>query len=189
MAALEHRPATAPSVAAALAGPVRLAAVGAVRGARPGHLRPDVAIVECGERRHEVRARTHPDPRAERPQRFEVDGSTVELRYAWDGLTLWLQTPDADHAFACRRREPARLSQASGAAARDVRAAINGRVAEVVAAAGTAVAIGDRLVVLEAMKMEHEVRATRAGRVAEVDVRVGDQVAPGRCLLRYEGEA
>jgi 3-methylcrotonyl-CoA carboxylase alpha subunit len=70
-----------------------------------------------------------------------------------------------------------------------VRASINGRVTEVVAAAGCEVTIGDRLIVLEAMKMEHEVRASRAGRIAEVDVRAGDQVAPGRRLLRYEGDA
>jgi geranyl-CoA carboxylase alpha subunit len=70
----------------------------------------------------------------------------------------------------------------------EVRAAINGRVVEVAAAAGGTVAKGDRLVVLEAMKMEHEIRAARAGRIAEVGVKPGDQVVPGQVLVRYEGE-
>jgi 3-methylcrotonyl-CoA carboxylase alpha subunit len=56
------------------------------------------------------------------------------------------------------------------------------------AAVGVTVAKGDRLVVLEAMKMEHEIRAARAGRIADVDAKVGDQVVPGQVLVRYEGE-
>jgi 3-methylcrotonyl-CoA carboxylase alpha subunit len=70
----------------------------------------------------------------------------------------------------------------------EVRAAINGRVVDVAAAVGVTVAKGDRLVVLEAMKMEHEIRAARAGRIADVGVKVGDQVVPGQVLVRYEGE-
>jgi 3-methylcrotonyl-CoA carboxylase alpha subunit len=70
----------------------------------------------------------------------------------------------------------------------EVRAAINGRVVDVAAAAGVTVSKGDRLVVLEAMKMEHEIRAARAGRIADVGAKVGDQVVPGQVLVRYEGE-
>jgi acetyl/propionyl-CoA carboxylase alpha subunit len=117
-----------------------------------------------------------------------IDGEQVDYRYAWSGSTLWLHTPAGDFAFDCRRREPARLSGSDGAIATEIRAAINGRVVEVAAAAGVTVAKGDRLVVLEAMKMEHEIRAARAGRVAEVCVRMGDQVVPGQVLVRYEGE-
>jgi geranyl-CoA carboxylase alpha subunit len=93
-----------------------------------------------------------------------------------------------DYAFDCRRRESARSSEAAGAAAMEVRAAINGRVVDVAAATGLTVAKGDRLVVLEAMKMEHEIRAARAGRIADIGVKPGDQVVPGQVLVRYEGE-
>jgi geranyl-CoA carboxylase alpha subunit len=117
-----------------------------------------------------------------------IDGEHVDYRYAWSGATLWLHTAQGDYAFDCRRRESARSSEADGAAALEVRAAINGRVVEVAAVAGAVVAKGDRLVVLEAMKMEHEIRAARAGRIAQVGTRVGDQVVPGQVLVRYEGE-
>ena len=70
-----------------------------------------------------------------------------------------------------------------------MRATINGRVLEVLALPGATVAQGDRLVVLEAMKMEHEVRAARAGVIAQVGVATGDQVVPGHMLVRYEGDA
>jgi acetyl/propionyl-CoA carboxylase alpha subunit len=117
-----------------------------------------------------------------------IDGEHVDYRYAWSGATLWLHTAQGDYAFDCRRREPARSSEADGAAAMEVRAAINGRVVDVAATTGLTVARGDRLVVLEAMKMEHEIRAARAGRIADVAVNAGDQVVPGQLLVRYEGE-
>ena len=117
-----------------------------------------------------------------------IDGEHVDYRYAWSGATLWLHTLYGDYAFDCRRRESARSSKLDGAAAMEVRAAINGRVVDVAAAVGVTVAQGDRLVVLEAMKMEHEIRAARAGRIADVGVRPGDQVVPGQVLVRYEGE-
>ena len=46
-------------------------------------------------------------------------------------------------------------------------------------AGGAAVARGDVLVVLEAMKMEHALLAPRDGTVAEVLVAAGEQVAEG----------
>jgi len=117
-----------------------------------------------------------------------IDGEHVDYRYAWSGATLWLHTSQGDYAFDCRRRESARSSESDGAAAMEVRATINGRVVEVAAAVGATVAKGERLVVLEAMKMEHEIRAARAGRIADVGVKAGDQVVPGQVLVRYEGE-
>jgi 3-methylcrotonyl-CoA carboxylase alpha subunit len=51
---------------------------------------------------------------------------------------------------------------------------------------GTAVAKGDSLLVLEAMKMEHVLTAPRDGVVAEVLVAERDQVKDGTLLLRLE---
>ena len=58
-------------------------------------------------------------------------------------------------------------------------------VVEVAVAAGQAVAPGDLLLVLEAMKMEHELRATAHGTVAEVAAQAGEVVAHGDLLLRW----
>jgi biotin carboxyl carrier protein len=57
-----------------------------------------------------------------------------------------------------------------------------GRVVRVLAAAGTEVAAGQGLVVVEAMKMENELRAPHAGRVAELTVREGQAVEAGATL-------
>ena len=57
-------------------------------------------------------------------------------------------------------------------------------VVEVSVAAGQAVRAGQTLLVLEAMKMEHEIRAVTDGQVAAVLVRAGEAVAEGDLLVR-----
>ncbi|MHA6325591.1 acetyl/propionyl/methylcrotonyl-CoA carboxylase subunit alpha [Roseivivax sp. CAU 1753] len=81
------------------------------------------------------------------------------------------------------------LARAANAHSPDViEAPMPGRVVRVLVAAGAEVAAGDRLAVLEAMKMEHALTAGRAGIVAEVMVREGDQVEAGAALLRLAAE-
>jgi len=61
-----------------------------------------------------------------------------------------------------------------------------GLVKSVFATAGQEVTAGDRLAILEAMKMEHVMTAARDGVVAEVLVSPGTQVEAGAALIRLE---
>ena len=63
-----------------------------------------------------------------------------------------------------------------------------GLVKAVHVTAGQEVKAGDRLAVLEAMKMEHSLTAARDGTVAEVLAQAGDQVEAGAPLIRLEEE-
>ncbi|MCV2869776.1 acetyl/propionyl/methylcrotonyl-CoA carboxylase subunit alpha [Defluviimonas sp. WL0002] len=63
-----------------------------------------------------------------------------------------------------------------------------GLVKAVFVAAGQTVKAGDRLAVLEAMKMEHTLAAARDGTVAEVLASPGQQVEAGVALIRLEEE-
>ena len=69
-----------------------------------------------------------------------------------------------------------------------VEAPMPGLVKAVFATPGQAVAAGDRLAVLEAMKMEHALLAARDGVVAEVLAEAGSQVEAGAALVRLEAE-
>lgn len=80
-----------------------------------------------------------------------------------------------------------RDSTAAGDAAL-IEAPMPGLVKSVHAKPGQAVTQGDRLAVLEAMKMEHSLLAARDGVVAEVLVAEGDQVTAGAALVRLEEE-
>ncbi len=70
-----------------------------------------------------------------------------------------------------------------------IEAPMPGLVRSVDAKVGQVVAKGDRLAVLEAMKMEHSLLAARDGVVAEVLAAEGDQVEAGAALVRLEAEA
>ncbi len=69
-----------------------------------------------------------------------------------------------------------------------VEAPMPGLVKAVFAAAGQAVKEGDRLAILEAMKMEHSLLAARDGVVAEVLAEAGAQVEAGAALVRLEAD-
>ncbi|WP_265563692.1 acetyl/propionyl/methylcrotonyl-CoA carboxylase subunit alpha [Sphingomicrobium arenosum] len=79
---------------------------------------------------------------------------------------------------------------AGGAAAGDgaILSPMPGKVTSVEVAAGDKVAKGDRLLTLEAMKMEHAMTAPFDGVVAELNVSAGQQVAVEALLAKVEKE-
>lgn len=87
-----------------------------------------------------------------------------------------------------------RLARHDGIAARTaadgaILSPMPGRVIAVDVAAGEAVAKGQKLVTLEAMKMEHGLVAPFDGTVAKVNASVGGQVTEGTLLVRVERAA
>ncbi|CAD0183528.1 Acetyl-/propionyl-coenzyme A carboxylase alpha chain [Ruegeria sp. THAF57] len=69
-----------------------------------------------------------------------------------------------------------------------IEAPMPGLVKAMFATVGQTVQEGDRLAVLEAMKMEHSLLAARDGVVAEVLAEAGEQVEAGAALVRLEEE-
>ncbi|MEP3244744.1 MAG: acetyl/propionyl/methylcrotonyl-CoA carboxylase subunit alpha [Sneathiella sp.] len=63
-----------------------------------------------------------------------------------------------------------------------------GKIIQVSVAAGDTVSKGDSLIVMEAMKMEHNLTAAVDGTVTDVFFETGDQVEEGVLLIRLEGE-
>jgi pyruvate carboxylase len=68
---------------------------------------------------------------------------------------------------------------------KEIGAPMPGLVVRVTVAAGEQVAKGQKLITLEAMKMETTIYAEEAGKVAEVLVQPGVQVATGELLVRF----
>ena len=67
-----------------------------------------------------------------------------------------------------------------------IKAPMPGLIKSMIAQSGQQVTEGDRLAVLEAMKMEHALLAARDGVVGEVMVAEGDQVEAGATLIRLD---
>ncbi|HEX7939639.1 MAG TPA: biotin/lipoyl-containing protein [Gemmatimonadaceae bacterium] len=84
------------------------------------------------------------------------------------------------------RRLTGASAKASGPA--HLHAPMPGLIVRINVAAGDAVAAGQGLVVMEAMKMENELRASAAGRVKRVAVSAGSAVEKGALLLEMEAE-
>lgn len=84
--------------------------------------------------------------------------------------------------------DPLDQDAGAGAGAGVIEAPMPGLVKAVFAKAGQEVKEGDRLAILEAMKMEHSLEAARDGIVAEVLCADGDQVEAGAPLIRLEDE-
>jgi acetyl-CoA/propionyl-CoA carboxylase biotin carboxyl carrier protein len=114
----------------------------------------------------------------ERVRAVEVDGR----RY--DVTLLEPEPPWAE--LARRRRERGRAGAAAGGDA--VVSPMQGTVLKVEVADGDAVAAGQVLCVVEAMKMENEIAAHREGTVAELSVAAGAAVANGQVICRVLGE-
>lgn len=92
----------------------------------------------------------------------------------------------AGRRFAFQRVDPLRPAAEAAAGGDVVTAPMPGLVKAAPVRAGEAVAAGQALLVLEAMKMEHTLTAPRDGQVAEMLAAPGDQVAEGAVLVRLE---
>jgi geranyl-CoA carboxylase alpha subunit len=118
--------------------------------------------------------------------RFAVDGRQRTARFALAEGTLHLDLGGITAAFRDTLLERNLGEERDG----DGRllAPMNGRIVAVLAKAGERVAKGQRIVVLEAMKMQHEITAGRAGVIESVAVREGEQVATRQLLAALAKE-
>ena len=115
--------------------------------------------------------------------RYEVSAqseSSNGVNFFRDGSDLWLHHRDLGTWFvksaSDQRVSTDRLSDA-------IVSPMPGAVISIHVAIGDQVQVGDPLVIIEAMKMEHVVRARRAGRVAQCHVALGTSVRVGQLLL------
>jgi acetyl-CoA carboxylase biotin carboxyl carrier protein len=68
----------------------------------------------------------------------------------------------------------------------EIKADVTGKVWKIEAEAGTSLAGGDIVMILESMKMEIPVEAPKAGRLASLTVAEGDSVKEGQVLAKLE---
>jgi geranyl-CoA carboxylase alpha subunit len=115
------------------------------------------------------------------PIRYAIDGHERTAHMAWDGARLHLDAGNV--SLTAEDVTLAARSSDEGPGAATLRAPMNGRIVSIDAKAGDAVKKGQRLVVLEAMKMQHEITAERDGTVESCPVKAGDQVATRQVLV------
>ncbi|MGH3929570.1 MAG: acetyl/propionyl/methylcrotonyl-CoA carboxylase subunit alpha, partial [Pseudonocardiaceae bacterium] len=109
-----------------------------------------------------------------------LDGITRRYTWARDGAVVWLGRDG--HSWALREPEPFDPAR-SGDQAGPVRAPMPGTVTVVDVEEGQQVTAGTRLLVIEAMKMEHALTAPADGVIRDLHARPGASVARDTVLL------
>ena len=119
--------------------------------------------------------------------RFSIGGLQQSARYAFAGDQLHLDLAGITASF----RDTMLAAPAAGTGAGDAQhlAPMNGRIVSVLAKPGDKVSRGQRIVILEAMKMQHEIAAQRDGVIDQVAVKEGDQVATRQLLVALAAKA
>ncbi len=119
------------------------------------------------------------DGLVERSTTVEVNGKRFDVK-------MWV--PETTGVVAKKSKKPARAggSSGSGGGSGEVAAPMQGTIVKVNVEVGQTVAIGDSVVVLEAMKMENQIAAEKAGKVTKVNVKQGDTVGSGDVLVVIE---
>ena len=119
------------------------------------------------------------DGLVERSTTVEVNGKRFDVK-------MWV--PETTGVVAKKSKKPARAggSSGSGGGSGEVAAPMQGTIVKVNVEVGQTVAVGDSVVVLEAMKMENQIAADKAGKVAKVNVKQGDTVGSGDVLVVIE---
>jgi propionyl-CoA carboxylase alpha chain len=116
---------------------------------------------------------------------LEVTGVRYRFDVARAGDVVWVDSALGSVALSPvpRLPEPAATREPGSLVA-----PMPGNVVRIEAAAGRRVSVGQPVLVLEAMKMEHQIMAPADGLVAEVRVGPGDQVQAGDVLATVTGE-
>ena len=118
--------------------------------------------------------------------RYRVGGVDAKARLAFDGAVLHLEA--GGETLTTRETSHEIKSGAEREGGARLVAPMNGRIVAVLAQAGDTVKKGQRVVVLEAMKMQHEIVAGRDGVLEAVSVKEGDQVATRHVLATLAAE-
>ena len=149
-------------------------------------LATDSFAVRFGENRFEA------DLRRVGPASFSVivNNRSFDFDVARDGEETVVASRNGSTrltvADAARRMARAAGKRPEVAGRVEIKAAMPGRVVNVLVAAGDEVKAEQGIVVVEAMKMENEVKAPKAGKVKEVKVAAGQAVEKGQLMIVIE---
>jgi geranyl-CoA carboxylase alpha subunit len=144
---------------------------------------PDVFQISDGQWQHRVSC----IGAAGLGQVIDIDGLRLEVRAHIGASAGHL---DAFGLSASFSNATHRIRERGGAAGSGrISAKMHGQIIDIAVAPGDQVRRGQRLLSIEAMKMEHQIQAEFDGTVVELGVAIGQQITPGRLLVSLEPSA
>ncbi len=175
---------TPPVLASPFERPLRLRVHDRIIDTRLRELPPDALRISVASDTSTLRVlpATAFDPTA---VRLALDGAEHLVHVAALDANRWHVQIDDSDAFVADASWQAAANGNAGAGSKELRAPFNGRVVALHAVPDQGITLGETLVVIESMKLEHAVVAPRAGTVASVAVVVGQQVATHQLLVAF----
>ena len=119
------------------------------------------------------------DGLVERSTTVEVNGKRFDVK-------MWVPEFVAGAPRKAKKTLRGGGSTGSAMGSGDVVAPMQGTIVKVIATVGQTVAVGDAVVVLEAMKMENQITTEKAGTVTKINVTAGVTVGAGDILVVIE---
>ena len=113
------------------------------------------------------------------------DGRRIQVRVIQRGTVVFAIHAGATERLTLIEPDPSAFGQAAETGARIV-APMPGRIVSIAVAKGDTVQAEQIVVVLEAMKMEHNIRAPSAGRIVAIHCAAGSRVHEGAELIGFE---
>lgn len=136
-------------------------------------------VVRVGDRVLHLGARLAANGRLD----LELDGRRLRAYVARSGSRRYVSLGGND--WMLQPPDPRPLARSAGAGG-SLTATMPGRVLDVLVQEGDRVAVGDTLVLLEAMKMELRIQAPADGEVKSVRCRAGQVVERGQLLVELQ---
>jgi geranyl-CoA carboxylase alpha subunit len=112
---------------------------------------------------------------------YTEEGMRQVLDYAFDGERLFIDSGSGNQEFVNTTHAVRSTNQSAGN--NEIVASMDGAIVDVLVSEGDAVEHGQTVVILEAMKMEHQLKAEVSGVVESVNTRKGDQVSTRQLLV------
>ncbi|EAR01029.1 acetyl-CoA carboxylase biotin carboxyl carrier protein subunit [Maribacter sp. HTCC2170] len=113
---------------------------------------------------------------------LEVNGTSYSVKMKKEIKKT--KTPTLVRAASKRPSEPLKVNPSSSKT--KIVAPIPGVILSLDVKVGDTITVGDRLIVLEAMKMENNIVSEKAGTVTAVNVSVGQQVLQNEIMIELE---
>lgn len=117
---------------------------------------------------------------------------SVDVNFVEDEGALLVQVQGEEHVVEVLNERQHRMRAAGAAKSGDevpeLLSPMAGKVVQVLVEEGQRVEVGERALVVEAMKMENDLKAHRAGVVSTVAVSVGEAVEVGDLLIAIEDD-
>lgn len=121
--------------------------------------------------------------------KVKVDGKDQKVSAQLIKGTLWVHHNGRVFTQDVSMGRKSRKKAGAGGSSDQVLAPMPGKVTKVLVAPGSPIAVGQAVLVMEAMKMEYTLKADADGTIESVNCTAGEQVALGKMLVKIKTDA